>query len=332
VNLALAKPTPGGLYTAQLNHQTYLANHYATRLEEEERKSQEHIQRTIALSTRLDETKKWVRKLKKAVLQEKEKALPMYNEALANRIELRQLEERRQEEFKRQCDAFLEQQAALAHECHLKAEKIEALEAMVSALSHEYSQRLTEMIARDDAWRALMANLAPVNGAAGQPGWPQAMLQFAKDEGADGAADLDPRQAGGYVTAMHMQLRLENEVLRSNVQGVMHVVDHCYEENTRLANLTARLTRSLTGGNPAAGDWQRGGPATTGGWGSDEDGRWQRKEEKYLKQIANLHFTVVRLKQQLQEMGIESQADAAAMGEEEEEDSGTECDEAAFPT
>lgn len=25
-------------YTAQLNHQTYLANHYATRLEEEERK------------------------------------------------------------------------------------------------------------------------------------------------------------------------------------------------------------------------------------------------------------------------------------------------------
>ena len=49
---------------------------------------QEHIQKTIALSTRLDETKKWVRKLKKAVLAEKEKALPIYNEALANRIEV----------------------------------------------------------------------------------------------------------------------------------------------------------------------------------------------------------------------------------------------------
>lgn len=34
------------------------------------------------------------------------------------------------------------------------------------------------------------------------------------------------------------------------------------------------------------------------------------QEGKYLKQIANLHFTVVRLKKQLQELGVESQDDS----------------------
>eukprot|EP00668_Euglena_longa_P004920 GGOE01005774.1.p1 GENE.GGOE01005774.1~~GGOE01005774.1.p1 ORF type:complete len:1144 (+),score=317.08 GGOE01005774.1:151-3432(+) len=294
-------------YTAQLNHQTYLANHFSTRLEEEEKKCQEHIQKTIALSTRLDETKKWVRKLKKAVLAEKEKALPMYNETLANRIEVRKLEERRQQEFKWQCDTFIEQQNALNHELQLKSEKVEALEATVQALRQEYNQQLLEMVTHDEGWQTLMANLNPINETAGQPPWPQMMLQFAKE---DGRETFDVQSHAGVVTALHMQLRLENEVLRSNIQGVMQVVDHCYEENTRLSNLAARLTHNTVETN----EWQHHGVPL------DDAGRCQRrKEEKNLKQIANLHFMVVRLKKQLQELGVESQDDSVMVEEEEDE-------------
>ena len=233
-------------YTAQLNHQTYLANHYSMRLEEEEKKCQEHIQKTIALSTRLDETKKWVRKLKKAVLAEKEKALPIYNEALANRIEMRKTEERRQEEFKRQCDTFIEQQNALNHELQSKCEKVEAMEATVQALSNEYNQKLVQMVARDGDWQLLLHSLNPQNSSQGQPPWPVLMLEAARGESTQapgGEVALLEAEPLGH---LHMQLRLENEVLRSNMQGVMQVVEHCYEENSRLSNLCARLTRSLS--------------------------------------------------------------------------------------
>ena len=39
------------------------------------------------------------------------------------------------------------------------------------------------------------------------------------------------------------------------------------------------------------------------------------QEDKYLKQIADLHFTVLRLKKQLQELGVETQDDSNSEGE-----------------
>ncbi len=55
-------------------------------------------------------------------------------------------------------------------------------------------------------------------------------------------------------------------------QGVMQVVDHCFEENTRLSNLTARLTRSLA----EASEWQQHPPGVAGPAG--DEGRRQRRK------------------------------------------------------
>eukprot|EP01004_Peranema_trichophorum_P004781 NODE_367_length_2862_cov_45.498357_g312_i0.p1 GENE.NODE_367_length_2862_cov_45.498357_g312_i0~~NODE_367_length_2862_cov_45.498357_g312_i0.p1 ORF type:complete len:891 (+),score=195.71 NODE_367_length_2862_cov_45.498357_g312_i0:155-2674(+) len=282
-------------YTAQLNHQTYLANHYSNRLEEEEKKSQEHIQKTIALSTRLEETKKWVRKLKKAVLSEKERTLPSHNEALAHRVEMQKVLQQRQEHWKRQCDTFIEQQNALTHELNQKCEKVEALEATVHALSNEYNRKLTEAINRDPEWNAFIQCLNPQ----GVSGW---------------ALPSTNNPPGESIGTIHMQLKLENEVLRSNIQGVMQVIEHCYEENARLNNMTAKLSQSLAEVNGRFRDqnWDLN---------EDEEKRHRKKEEKYLKQIADLHFTVLRLRKQLNDLGVETQdinVDDESQEEEEE--------------
>eukprot|EP01012_Entosiphon_sulcatum_P034135 TRINITY_DN4323_c0_g1_i1.p1 TRINITY_DN4323_c0_g1~~TRINITY_DN4323_c0_g1_i1.p1 ORF type:complete len:1033 (-),score=201.63 TRINITY_DN4323_c0_g1_i1:135-3191(-) len=265
---------------AQLNHQISLTTQYAQRLEEEEKRSQEHVVKTIALSTRLEETKKWVRKLKKAVQAEKEKTLPLFNEQLQAQLEMRRAEERRQEEFRRQCDTFIEQQNTMNHELQLKREKIESLEAALHAVSNQYTHKLTAALEQSEDWQHLV----------------EAIRQ--ETDGRPEALEYAERIA---------QLRAENEALRSNVEGVMQVVNHCYEENARLASLTSKLTRSLQETN----DWHSHWPSAEGGG---------PQEERYLKQIASLHFQLLRLRKRYQEAGLEIEEDAE---EEVEEDSGT---------
>eukprot|EP01006_Ploeotia_vitrea_P030676 TRINITY_DN63042_c0_g1_i1.p1 TRINITY_DN63042_c0_g1~~TRINITY_DN63042_c0_g1_i1.p1 ORF type:complete len:1238 (-),score=167.07 TRINITY_DN63042_c0_g1_i1:2016-5225(-) len=308
--------------TAQLNHQAYLASHYGVKLEEEERKCQEHIAKTIALSTRLEETKKWVRKLKKAVLAEKEKTLPLYNEGLKESLDAKRREEHRAKEYQSKCDTFLEQEKALTHELQLKCDKIESMEAMVQALGTEYNRKLQSMLQQSAEWDALTSTLPPYTGSEGwavnlvQQGWERCS---AESEGAVAVPEtselLTKLEEGDFMNVFVMQLKTENEVLRSNMQGVMQVVEHCYEENARLSNLTGRLTRSLAEANEqiqSLKNCSQGGEVSM----DNDESQFHLREKNYLKTIADLHFTLFRTNNQVQ--GLDQDDDDVI--EEDDED------------
>jgi hypothetical protein len=111
----------------------------------------------------------------------------------------------------------------------------------------------------------------------------------------------------------------------------MQVVEHCYEENSRLSNLTARLTRSLADAKEQCNG--PNAPTSPIEWlPGDEQEPKSCKEDKYLKQIADLHFTVLRLKKQLQELGVETQDDSNSEGEEDEGEQYFEMEDPGLPT
>eukprot|EP01012_Entosiphon_sulcatum_P017072 TRINITY_DN218_c1_g2_i1.p1 TRINITY_DN218_c1_g2~~TRINITY_DN218_c1_g2_i1.p1 ORF type:complete len:1052 (-),score=219.37 TRINITY_DN218_c1_g2_i1:16-3150(-) len=278
---------------AQLHHQSSLATQYANRLEEAEKRCQEHILKTVSLSTRLEETKKWVRKQKRMVQTEKERVLPILNDQLQSQIEVRRAEERRQEEFRRQCETFIEQQNVANHELQLKCEKIASLEAMIQALGKEYNRKLGAMMAQSQEWQQLVSSLDPRAQLEGGV-WPRQYVEVASRDG-----DTRPPENLGPI---HLQLRLENETLKSNMQSMMQVVEHCYEENARLSDLTAKLTKSLTDANE---HFVGGGGGGGSGVNQAAAQQFRIKEEKYLSQISSLHFQLLRCKKLAAEAGVE---------------------------
>eukprot|EP01062_Namystynia_karyoxenos_P077541 TRINITY_DN7834_c0_g2_i1.p1 TRINITY_DN7834_c0_g2~~TRINITY_DN7834_c0_g2_i1.p1 ORF type:complete len:809 (+),score=260.28 TRINITY_DN7834_c0_g2_i1:76-2427(+) len=126
-------------------------------LTDERRKSQDYIQKAVALSARLEESKRHIRRLKKLVAEVRQTNLPVHNELLQARLgemERKKDEQQRRQEEDARTDLLLreqqadydEQMAQLEDELGDAKQQRAALDRLVDALSAQHTDDLRRAI------------------------------------------------------------------------------------------------------------------------------------------------------------------------------------------
>eukprot|EP00755_Sulcionema_specki_P009929 Sspe_Gene.6572::Locus_2218_Transcript_1_1_Confidence_1.000_Length_1098::g.6572::m.6572 len=135
----------------------------ASQLEDEQRKNQELIARSIALSTRLDESKKCVKKLKKTIAEAKQQNLPLHNQLLQARIEEDKKYECEFNQLKQQAGQFLAQQNSLMAELEQRTLRINALERLLDDMEQQHKKDLVSAVSLN--WTVPDQDIAKENAA-----------------------------------------------------------------------------------------------------------------------------------------------------------------------
>ena len=117
------------------NHEIYLGIRTKDHLKVNQHKYQKLIQKHLAVSSRLDESKRWVKKLKETIVENKVSTLPLHNKILKARM---REEEAARDEAQAQADRFLAQRTQLFTELQESTNKVVAYEQAIKDMHQQH--------------------------------------------------------------------------------------------------------------------------------------------------------------------------------------------------